>query len=261
MQPPFERVTHFDGIHNFRDYGGYAVGGGGRVVAGKLFRSAQHFDATPDDLQRVGALNLGTVIDLRGGRERANAPCPRPDNFNATIIATDQETASLAPHLEAGETGDSAAAMHQRMISVYNTIAFRDELSILFARYFAALADSDRPSLIHCLAGKDRTGIAVALFHDLVGVHPDDMMADYMLTNTAGNAEARIAAGTRGLRQGMGKSLSDVALRVIMSVHPDYLTTAFAAMTERHGSVSAYMRDVLGVDDARRAAIKTRFVV
>ena len=80
MQDNFERVIAFDGIHNFRDYGGYAVSGGGRVVAGKLYRSAQHFDATPDDLHRVGALGLGTVIDLRGGRERANAPCPRPLN-------------------------------------------------------------------------------------------------------------------------------------------------------------------------------------
>ena len=261
MQVNFERVIAFDGIHNFRDYGGYAVSGGGRVVAGKLYRSAQHFDATPDDLHRVGALGLGTVIDLRGGRERANAPCPRPLNFWATIISTDQETASLAPHLEAGKTADTAAAMHQRMIDVYKTIAFRAELNRVFARYFVALAESDRPSLIHCLAGKDRTGIAVALFHNVVGVHPDDMMADYMLTNTAGNTEARIAAGTRGLRHGMGKSLSDEALRVIMSVHPDYLATAFAAMTDRYGSASGYMRDVLGVDEAQRAAIKQRFVI
>jgi protein tyrosine/serine phosphatase len=257
----FERVLPFSGIHNFRDYGGYAVAGGGRVVRGKLFRSSQHYDATPADLDRVGALELRTVIDLRGGGERANAPCPRPINFKATIIATDNETASLAPHIEAGTLGNSAEVMHQRMIQVYEGIAFRDELSRLISRYFAALAASDSPSLIHCLAGKDRTGIAVALLHDLLGVHYDDIMADYLLTNTAGNAEARIAAGARSLNRREGRGLDDAAMRVLMAVHPDYLHTAFAAIKARHGSVEAYIRDHLGVDAARAAAIRAHHLV
>ncbi len=260
MEDIFTRVIPLTGIHNFRDYGGYSVIGGGHVVRGKLFRSAQHLDATTDDLAVVGTLDLATVIDLRGGRERAAAPCPRPANFKATVISTDAETASLAPHLEAAVGESTAAAMHARMIGVYKAIAFRTELTRLITRYFAALADTNGGSLIHCLAGKDRTGIAVALVQHVLGVHRDDMMADYLLTNTVGNAEARIAAGIRSLNATHAQGLSDAALRVVMAVQPEYLETAFAEIDSRHGSIDAYVRDVLGVDDARRAAIKARLL-
>ncbi len=260
MQDQFERVIPLTAIHNFRDYGGYAVGGGGRMAKGKLFRSAQHFGATDADLQRLSLLQLGTVVDLRGEKERAWAPSPRPANFCAAVIETELETASRAPHVEASESGNSARAAHERMIKVYQDIAFRDELNGLLRRYFAALASSDQPALIHCLAGKDRTGLAVALLHDLLGVHADDIMADYMLTNTAGDAEARIAAGARSLSK-QGGGVDEGALRVIMSVHPTYLDTAFATIRARHGSVIGYMRDVLQVDDARRNAITARLLV
>jgi protein tyrosine/serine phosphatase len=261
MQGNFDRVIPLTGIHNFRDYGGYAVAGGGRVVTGKLFRSGQHLDATTDDLARVGTLGLGTVIDLRGASERANAPCPRPVGFDAVLIATETETSSLAPHFEASDHDNAAAAMHQRMIDVYEKIAFRPELSQLIARYLAALAGSDAPSLIHCLAGKDRTGLAVALCHHLLGVHHDDMMADYMLTNTAGNSAARIAAGKRGLASRNGIAIDEAALNVIMSVHPAYLDTAFSAIRARHGSIDRYLRDHLGVDAVRATAIRDRYLV
>ena len=52
-----------------------------------------------------------------------------------------------------------------------------------FRRYFQALAAAEGPVLIHCAAGKDRTGILAALTHHLVGVHADDIVADYLLTN------------------------------------------------------------------------------
>lgn len=260
MTEKFERVIPTSGIYNFRDYGGYPVAGGGRVVLGKLYRSAQHRDATPEDLVRVSQLGLGVVVDLRGARERHADPCPRPANFTARVIATEEETASVAPHLQAAREADDAESMHQRMLMVYDDIAFRPTLNPLFARYFEALAEEEGASLIHCLAGKDRTGVAVALLHKLLGVHPDDIMADYLLTNTAGNVEARIAAGAASVRRSARRDVSDAAMRVIMSVQPEYLNRTFAAIDARYGSYEAYMRDVLAVDAARANAIRARLI-
>ncbi len=261
MTQIFERVLPMSGIHNFRDYGGYATAGGGRVATGKLFRSAQHLDATAEDLARVAALELAAVVDLRGNSERLAAPCPRPDSFSARIISTDQETASVAPHLEAARGSADPDAMHQRMLMVYDDIAFRPQLNALFTRYFEALATDDGATLIHCLAGKDRTGVAVAFAHRLLGVHDDDLMADYLLTNTAGNVEARIAAGAASVRKATGHDVSTGAMRVLMSVHPDYLRRTFAAVDAHAGGFDGYMRDVLGVDAARAEAIRARLVV
>ena len=65
-----ERVLPLSGIHNFRDYGGYAVEGNGRLRDNFLWRSAHHESASDDDLAAVDALGLETVIDLRGDDER-----------------------------------------------------------------------------------------------------------------------------------------------------------------------------------------------
>lgn len=86
------------GIHNLRDYGGYAVAGGGRVKNGLLFRSGQHMEASEDDLALIHALDIRTVIDLRGTSERTGFPCRRHPNFAAQVIAYDGETSNSPPH-------------------------------------------------------------------------------------------------------------------------------------------------------------------
>lgn len=255
-----ERVLPFAGIHNFRDYGDYPAGGG-RLAKGRLYRSAQHQGASPDDLLKVGALGLSTVVDLRGAREREAAPCPRPDGFAARVIFTDEETAGLAPHLQAAREADGAEGVRAAMCRGYGAMPFRPFLVQVMRDYFAALASDRGPALVHCAAGKDRTGLAVALLHSLLGVHRDDMMADYLLTNVAGHVEARIEAGASVIRSQYGTTLSDDAIRALMMVEPDYLDAAFAGIVARHGSVDGYLRDELAVDPERRDAIRARLLV
>ena len=76
-----ERVLPLEGVHNFRDFGGYAVAGGGRVRTGVLWRSGHHASASQDDLDRIGNLSLAAVADLRGNSERRNCPSPWPIRF------------------------------------------------------------------------------------------------------------------------------------------------------------------------------------
>src|SRR3546814_6218361 len=66
-----DRVLPLSGVHNFRDYGGYGVEGGGRLRDGSLWRSAQHAEADDDDLAAIDALGIETIIDLRGDDERS----------------------------------------------------------------------------------------------------------------------------------------------------------------------------------------------
>ena len=64
------RIIALNGVHNFRDYGGYTTADGGKLRNGLLFRSGQHARATDDDLGTIGSIPFATVIDLRGGSER-----------------------------------------------------------------------------------------------------------------------------------------------------------------------------------------------
>ena len=245
-----DRILPMEGIHNFRDYGGYAARDGSRFKTGVLYRSGQHQDATPDDLETVSSLNLQAVIDLRGDSERVNYPCARPENFEAEILFAPGETAGQAgnaPHVEAAAAVRTAEQARQAMARLYKSMPYRPNLIAVMRLYFDALATRNGPSLIHCLAGKDRTGLAVGLLHKLLGVHDDDIRADYLLTNVAGNIDRRIAAGAVAIRRNHGEQIKDDAIRTLMSVEARYLDNAFAAIVEQHGSIAAYADEILFV--------------
>lgn len=257
-----ERVLPFEGIHNFRDYGGYGARDGARLRDRVLYRSGQHVDATADDLKKVDGLGLVTVVDLRGDSERAAYPCARAEDFAAAVLFAPGETAGAAhaPHVEAARQVTTAPEAHEAMVALYASMPFRPKLIEAFQLYFEALAERDGPSLLHCLAGKDRTGLAAGLLHHLLGVHRDDLLADYMLTNVAGNIERRIAAGASTVRANFGHAMEEDAVRTLMSVHPAYLETGFAAIEAQHGSIEAYARDVLAVSPERLSKIEARLL-
>ncbi len=257
------RISSLTGIHNFRDYGHYKTLDGAMIRSGFLFRSGQHSDADTSDLSYVATLNLAHVVDLRGDSERVRHPCRRHEDFIASVITVPGETSGSgnAPHHEAAKGISTAREAHDAMVNLYRHMPFRANLIAIFKRYFETLAANQGPNLVHCLAGKDRTGLAVALLHDMLGVHNDDMMADYMLTNTAGNAAARIAAGAEVVRRDFGPDMTDEAVATLMSVDRAYLTTAFAVIRDTHGSLSAYRDTVLGVTRDQENKIKAAVLV
>ena len=256
-----ERVLPLAGIHNFRDYGGYAVEGGGRLRNGMLWRSAHHQDATDDDLTVVDNLGIETIVDLRGDDERAAHPCRRSTGFSARVLFADGNTAGLAPHLQAaGGTIDNDTA-RSRMVDVYASMPYRPVLVNTLRLYLSALAEYEAPSLVHCVAGKDRTGFAVAVVHRLLGVHEDDLMQDYLLTNTAGKIEERIAQGGDVIRARYGAEIHDDAIRTLMSVNPIFLDAALATVRRDHGDVASYAEAVLNVTPEMRESLTDKLVV
>ncbi len=241
------RVLPLEGVHNFRDYGGYAVAGGGRIKSGLLWRSAQHGDGTPADLKAIAALGITTVVDLRGPSEREAKPCQRAAGFNPQVFAHPEETAGLALHSEAADGVVTAAEARAAMLRLYEGIAFRENLVPMLKCYIMVLDRAEGPSLVHCVAGKDRTGFAVALVQRALGVHPDDVMADYLLTNQAAKLDERIASGAfRDMPRYAAHEPATV--RALWGVEADYLSTAFAALEAQHGTFDRYLEAVLGID-------------
>jgi len=178
------------------------------------------------------------------------------------VLFFDGETSGSAGalHVQAARDIDTPADARAAMVALYDFMPFRPNLIAVMRHYFAALATRDGAQLVHCFAGKDRTGLAVALAHDLIGVHPDDAMADYLLTNTAGDRAARIAAGAESIRARRGRHLDDETVQVLMDVDAVYLDAALAAIRARHGTLTRYRADVLGVTPDMHDAIVARFV-
>jgi protein-tyrosine phosphatase len=253
------RVIKLDGVHNFRDYGGYPGADGAQVKAGLLWRSAQHGDASDADLTAIHDLGIATVIDLRGPSEYEGKPCRRHPDFAAQVFRYPEETAGLALHTEAADGVVTAAEARAAMMRLYEGIAFRENLVPMLRCYFEVLKRAEGPSLVHCVAGKDRTGFAVALAQHVLGVDRDAILADYVLTNQAGNVEARVAAGAEQIHSKYGK-INEATLRTLMGVEEDYLVTALAAVEARHGTIDLYLSAMIGLDDAGRQALLAHYL-
>ncbi|MFN5902553.1 MAG: tyrosine-protein phosphatase [Novosphingobium sp.] len=253
------RILPLQGIQNFRYYGAYTGLDGRKVRAGLLWRSAQHGEATDDDLAAVDRLGLATIIDLRGTSERTANPCRRSPGFCAEVLHSPGETAGLALHLEAAEGALTREQAFAAMMRLYEGIAFRENFTPMLRTYFAALLRGPQPSLVHCVAGKDRTGFAVALAQHVLGVERDVIIADYVLTNQAGNIERRIAQGAEAIRGKYG-DIDDETIRTLMGVEEDYIVTALDRAETAHGSLDAYLEAVLGVDAEAREQLRAHYL-
>lgn len=250
------RILDLSGIHNFRDYGGYTTTYGGRLKDCVLYRSGQHRDATPEDLEVVAGLGLATIVDLRSDSERELYPCRRAENHQAEVVFAPGNTLGAGSHVDAAAGVRTAAEAHAAMVDLYRKMPFRPILTQTYRMMFDRLLDGHGPSLVHCLAGKDRTGLAVALVQHQLGVHHDDIVEDYLLTNVAGDMEKRIAAGAEAVRANFGPEMEDDAVRTLMSVHPEFLDAALAEI----GDIDAYCDRVLGMSPARREALRGELV-
>ncbi len=253
-----DRLLPLEGVHNFRDYGGYALASGGRLKRGILWRSGQHHEASDADIAAIAGLGLSDVFDLRSDRERQSHPCRRPIGFTGEIHIVSDGSLNTAPHIAAiAGTRRDAETTRANMITSYRGIPYRPKLIEMVRNMLLRISQGEGASLVNCMAGKDRTGFAVAMLHHALGVHQDDIMADYLLTNSAGDQAARLASGQRTVSSTLGE-IDEAALKVLMGVEAGYLDNAFAAITENQGSLDAYQTEFLGVDEKLRDQLRDR---
>jgi protein-tyrosine phosphatase len=254
------RHIDFDGIENFRDFGGYDTASGRQVKREMLYRSANHAYASDADLERMRTLDLAAIIDLRRSEERAREPSKRWPGFGAAVIENDI-LSDHADWIEAMRDVEvNAGWFLADGMGYYRRAPFEPRHLDLFRRYFQTLASATGPIVVHCAAGKDRTGLICALTHHLAGVHADDIMADYLLTNDEARIRRKMDFLRGWLRDIAGQEVDDDALRVAVGVNPAYLEAAFQVIRDAHGSIDAYLEDALGVDAALRERLHARLL-
>jgi protein-tyrosine phosphatase len=254
------RHLDFDGIHNFRDFGDYATASGRRLQRGRLFRSANHNKASDADLGRLRELGLAVIVDLRQPNERQREPSRRWDGFACEVVENDLSEQHLSFEELVRDSNLSADWFYAHSRDFYERAPYEPRHVDLFRRYFRALAESDGAILVHCAAGKDRTGLICALTHHLAGVHRDDMLQDYLLTNDAARLAAKIEFLGPFFERVLGRRPTDEALRVAVGVHPDYLQRAFAVIDERDGSLDGYLERTLELDEPLRERLQERIL-
>jgi protein tyrosine/serine phosphatase len=256
------RHIRLEGVENFRDYGDYTTAAGKRLKPGQLYRSASHARATDADLAVMDALGLAVIVDLRRPGERERDPSRRGPGFSGRVIENDEgEAHGDDPWWTFVRSCDlSEGAFRGYLMDYYREAPFVRRHVDLFSRYFKALADAQGPVLIHCAAGKDRTGVLAALTHHLAGVHDDDIVEDYLLTNNPERIAARAPMVAELIATETGRTPTDAAIRAAIGVEADYLHEAFRVIGEAHGGVDGYLEQVLGVDAPLRTRIEARLL-
>jgi protein-tyrosine phosphatase len=254
-----DRLIPFDRVLNFRDFGGWETADGARVARGKLYRSASFHDATEADIAKLDAMNLRFLVDLRRPEERAHEPNKWRNEAGRVIFNEDGAGGpALPPHLIALMQSDlTPQSTRDYMRSLYRDIPFDPRLVQLYRDWFAALGEGGA-GVIHCAAGKDRTGIGCALTLIALGVDEEAVFADYEFTNAAVDLESRMPRIQARIEERLGKALDPQALKPMLGVHVDYLRDALDAIDARFGSAEAYLELQLGVGPQQRAVLLDR---
>lgn len=254
------RLIPLQGVENLRDYGDYAAGLG-RLKTGVLYRAAHQAQATDEDLAALADLNLATLVDLRRPNERERDPSRRWTGFAAEVIENDMGSLDDPWHTFLHGSDLSAGSIRDYMVEYYRRLPFKERHIDLFSRYFRALADGRGPVLIHCAAGKDRTGVLAALTHHVAGVSDDDVIDDYLLTNDEARFERRAPLFIAAIEEATGRRPSEAAARAAMGVEADYLAAAFAVIKAEHGSLDGYLEQALNLDAKTREAVRAHILL
>jgi len=248
------RLIPLQGVENLRDFGDYAAGVG-RLKKGVLYRAAHQAQATDEDLAVLAGLKLATIVDLRRPNERERDPSRRGEGFAAQVIDNDEGSLEDPWHTFLRTTELTPGSIQAYMREYYRRAPFKTRHLDLFRRYFQAVAAGRGPVLIHCAAGKDRTGILAALTHHIAGVSDDDVIDDYLLTNDEARFERRGPKFIAVIAEATGREPSAAAIRAAMGVEADYLAAAFEVMKAEHGSLDGYLEQAVGLDARTREAV------
>ena len=270
-QTPPTQITDLDGTFNFRDLGGLPTPGGATNY-GVLFRSDALHKVTPAGEAELAASDIGVVVDFRTAFERDTArdKLPRARAItdvhmplqvgNMMSLVKEGIEAKLLGHTELGRNAAKAMANIPALGDMYVSMLEGDHAASDFAtvaRFIATPPHADYPGvLVHCTAGKDRTGVCTALMLDAVGVQRDAIVADYAAT-----AQNLGGGWLDGMKKEIGKTGLELtpALLEMIGGSPAAAMEQVLSWLDTKGGAAAYLQSG-GLTDAELASLRERFV-
>jgi len=247
-----KRHLVLQGAANFRDLGGYKTKSGKTVRWGKVYRSADISKLTDTDLALLKDRHITYDVDLRGTQESQQAPDKLNPGTNYILCPAGSDSLSNWMKEIAAAPKNSGDSI---MIAYYsNTKYLADRYKPFFGQL---LAIPDGQSLVfHCTAGKDRTGIAAAIFLYSLGVSYDTIVNDYTATNYYRNADTeRSVKGMVGMMH-----IDEGTARSMLSAKKEYLDATFAAITKQYGSVDNFIKKQLGLNNKQLEVLKSKYL-
>ncbi|MEV0427240.1 tyrosine-protein phosphatase [Micromonospora sp. NPDC050495] len=234
----------FPALFNFRDVGGHPGHDGRTVRRGRLFRSDSLHRIDETDRAAFTALGIRTVVDLRRPSEvTRDGRVPAYDGLTYRHIHPEHQNWSEVPYQQhedlARWLADRYAALAQT-----GTAGLAEAVGLI--------ADSaNAPVVVHCVAGKDRTGIVCALTLGVLGVADDAIAADYALSTEASERFSAWITATM--------PEADPLPRPFLASPAEAMTLFLAELRAGYGSIEGYLRHA-GVTDAQLDALRAHLL-
>ncbi|MET0672242.1 MAG: tyrosine-protein phosphatase [Microbacterium pygmaeum] len=265
-------TSTLDGAYNFRDVGGMPLSTGGVTTSGILYRADALSGLTPEGLEQLAASDIGVIVDFRTSMERQMAPDRLPTARPFEVVelpllegafagAAQQaaQAAAAGPDDAAPATDAIAAAVAQlpSLGEVY--VSMLEHGADAFARVARlvaeATAEPPRAVIVHCSAGKDRTGVTIALILDAVGVERRAIVADY--ASSEANLAGAWADAMYAQVEKTGVPLTPAVKDLIAKTPADAIEHALAWVDEHAGGSVEYLRSG-GLSDGELSALRAR---
>ncbi|MBV9503906.1 MAG: tyrosine-protein phosphatase [Acidobacteriia bacterium] len=246
-----------EGAYNFRDLGGLQTADGKTVRWGQIFRSDTLTHLTPADYQRLNAIGISLVCDLRTREERQSDPTEWQGGSPVFVLAPVSENDRGASQnnvlVDALQSNKMTVEEGKKFFEAFYVGMVFDSAS-KFGAVLRAIGTNNRPSMFHCTGGRDRTGITAALLLHMLGVPNETIVSDFLLSTQYLNERA--APLTTTPVKGQQASVYEEVIRL----QPRYIEAVFKAIDGRFGSFDNYRREALHLSDVDVAALKSRLL-
>jgi len=239
---PAERIT-LEGVPNFRDIGGPGTTDGRTVRHGRVFRSGMLAAATDEDLSTLVSLGIRTVIDLRTRPETNVFGIDRLPH-GASLVPLAIPSIGADPIVEAALRSGRFPYLPD-LVEV-NRAYLRDDAERL-GELLELLSDpANQPVLIHCLGGKDRTGVTVALLLTILGVPWPVVREDYLRSNTfyEGTVDDQPNSLSRAMEARIGRVPDfgdETTKREFFVLRAEYIDVVLDEMTRNGRSIADFI--------------------
>lgn len=251
-------TPRIDAAPTFRDVGGLTVGDGRRVRSGRLYRAGGLLQPGAGDRDSLRGLGIRTVFDLRSRVEQELHPSAWGEACAARVVHCDVNRdvrAGGRDLLDLLRAGRGEAGAREMMRLTYRGFgrAFGLHLPQMFAML---LADTGLPALVHCTAGKDRTGFACAVLLHALGADEATIVGDYLATAEFVGATTILRSTAEMLEAYLGERPEDDVVKAVAGVRGEYLEAALDEIRQDYGSLQRYVQDIGGLDAERRQRLQ-----
>lgn len=250
------------GLDNFRDLGGYANADGYVVKDNKIFRGPALCDVTEEGKRTLDSLGIEYVLDFRSKGEAEHAPDYVPKGATYLHLPAAQTRSKLAVN-----PNDVAKMVPRWAGPSFCIWCFRMRFKHLYRKFpfhnpayrkMFELMSHGSTFMVHCSAGKDRTGVACMLILLALGVPYEDIERDYMLSNEL-RKETNAKYEAQFEHYPHYETLKKI-FAVALNVSPDLLKESYDKIIKKYGTVDNYFLREYGVTKAKRELWRNHYM-